>query len=632
MSGVPSPVSVIPEGESQSGRSVVIPKKRQAVVVGCTARARAIVSAIEAAGNFSIVGFLKTNERPPTEVLGYPVIGAEEDLPSLLSAGVCDAAVVAVPDNWARQRTVNCLTQLAPNVEFLVVIDPSATVAEDVVIGRGTVILAAAVVDAASRVGDFCFLNTSSKLRRRSIMGDFSSLAPHVTASDGVIIGRLSAIGERAVVSSNIHIGEATVVNAGATVLENLPSNVVASGTPAQVIRPRHLAETDASERKSSMREPTLARQSTAFVLGDLRLIPAGSPEWAKYLEPIPHDFFHTAGAHELHEVFGTGKAWLAVYSKGEKRALWPYLIRDIDSTEEFSDHILRDVTSVYGHTGPLTCAPEHDTEFFNAAWNEMVKAWREQSVVSVFTRFNPFLSNHRWLRDVKVNGQAPVRGGPVPTGKTVAIDLAKSQAEIWSSYTRQLRQALRRCEEAHMSAEWDPDWKYLDDFIRLYYTTMKRNNAALFYYFPAQYFRKLKEVAGAHAGLLVTRYLDQIVSAALLIEYDGTVNVHLLASDERFSHLSPSKFTLHRAQAEAQARSHSLLHLGGGRGSRDDDPLFRFKAQFSRQFYCFVTGRWVLDESAYELLCEERRKRAASLGKVQLDANYFPFYRAALR
>jgi hypothetical protein len=160
----------------------------------------------------------------------------------------------------------------------------------------------------------------------------------------------------------------------------------------------------------------------------------------------------------------------------------------------------------------------------------------------------------------------------------------------------------------------------------------MERNHAASFYFFTREYFRTLQESLGPYGSLIVTRQGDDVVATALLIEYRGIVNVHLLANDEHCSTLGPSKLTVHDAVVWAKSRGNRLLVLGGGRGSRDDDSLFRFKALFSRMTFPFSTGRWILDPPAYELLIQEWKKRSRVTPHEELLTGHFPLYRAPFR
>lgn len=619
--------TVVSAVRGQDSRVPIVPR---IVVVGCSGHARVVVDILEEENRSQIVGLLDTYKAPGTEALGYLVLGTSDDLPALVSANICDSAIVAIGDNWIRSHMVQRVRELVPEIGFVAAIHPSARIARDVLIGSGTVIMAGAVVNTGCQIGEFCILNTCSSLDHDSTMERFSSLAPRAVTGGGVRIGAFSAVCIGAVISHSIRIGEHTVVGAGATVLRNVPDRVVAFGTPARAIRERNPGDSYLSERPHN--ETTLPRPLQVPGFADsrnsLKLISSTSAEWRSYLQCTAHDFFHTAEYHQVAETLGSGKPCLAVYGNARKFVAWPYLLQNIEGLEYASASKLYNVTSVYGYAGPLTCGGDHDEAFLTSAWGAMVEAWRSQSVVSVFTRFHPLLANHRWVPYIRNDRKTLELADDEGQEKTVAINLSGSEAEAWSSYKRQLRQALRRLWGFGMITTPDPEWRYLDDFVRLYYTTMKRNNAAPFYLFPGNHFRKLKEALGSHGTLMVTRYADKVIAAALLIEYAGIVNVHLLASDHRFANLSPSKLIIHQAQIWARTRGNRYLHLGGGRGSRSDDALFRFKASFSDAFYPFYTGRWILDEKAYDALTVERQNQSRRLCR-KMDGTYFPAYRA---
>jgi hypothetical protein len=363
-----------------------------------------------------------------------------------------------------------------------------------------------------------------------------------------------------------------------------------------------------------------------SLIISSAQLVAACSPEWDDYLARVPHDFFQTAEYHAF-SAAGNGEAWLLVYGNHDKFVAWPYLLQPIDGVADLGTQF-RDVTSVYGYSGPVVHNCREDKAFLSGAWEAFLEAWRTQLVVSVFTRFHPILGNHSWLEPEWT--ALGVLGRTYREGKTVTIDLSKSPEDIWADYQRKLRQQIRRVQrERDLTTLHDPAWAHLDQFISMYYATLERNGAAQFFFFPRDYFLALKETLGPHGALFLCRCDGAVGAAFLLIEYNGIVSVHLAASDDRFSTLSPNKWLFHAAQMFARSRGNKFFHIGGGRGSRDDDPLFRFKAQFSTMHLPFYTGRWILDPEAYDLLTAERRKEAASHGDSYLAPTYFPIYRA---
>ena len=130
----------------------------------------------------------------------------------------------------------------------------------------------------------------------------------------------------------------------------------------------------------------------------DIQVIPATSPEWAEWLAAVAHDFYHTAAYHRFSQACGEGEAFLAIYGDRAKFVAWPYLLRRVADSAGLESSRFTDVTSVYGYPGPLVCNCADDGVFLASAWEALVKVWRKQDVVTVFTRFHPVLENHQWL------------------------------------------------------------------------------------------------------------------------------------------------------------------------------------------------------------------------------------------
>ena len=185
------------------------------------------------------MGILDTYRPIRTEVLGYQVLGSDEDLPALVGAGMCDAVIVAIGANWVRSRVVERIKALVPRIRFASAVHPTAQIARNVVIGAGTVVMAGAIVNPCARIGEFCILNTACSLDHDSVMSDFSSMAPRAVTGGSVTIGAFSAIMIGATISHEVCIGEHTVIGAAATVLRDVPDRVVAYGTPARIVRRR---------------------------------------------------------------------------------------------------------------------------------------------------------------------------------------------------------------------------------------------------------------------------------------------------------------------------------------------------------------------------------------------------------
>ena len=209
------------------------------LIYGASGHTKMIADIIHKNNNYAIAGFIDSYKSVDENIYGYKVIGNLEDIPKLIKKHNIQGIIIGIGDNYTRFTTYKNIKTVAPNLEFISAIHPSATIADDVKIPQGTVIMAHAVINADAKVGEFCILNTKSSLGHDSTMGDFSSLASGAMTSGNVKIGLCSAICIRASLIQNISIGKHTVIGAASLVLKSIGDFKLAYGVPIHTIKER---------------------------------------------------------------------------------------------------------------------------------------------------------------------------------------------------------------------------------------------------------------------------------------------------------------------------------------------------------------------------------------------------------
>lgn len=209
------------------------------LLIGASGHAKVIIDIIERAGEHEIVGLITAEQRHDPIFNGYPILGGFDSLPEISEERNVEGLIAAVGDNWSRSEVVRRVADLLPTCDFVTCTHPSAQIARCVEIGSGTVIMAGAVVNSGSCIGRHCIINTRASLDHDSVIGEFASIAPGATVGGNVHIGDYSAISLGSNIIHGLTIGEHTVIGAGSAVVSDVPSYVVAYGTPARVIRER---------------------------------------------------------------------------------------------------------------------------------------------------------------------------------------------------------------------------------------------------------------------------------------------------------------------------------------------------------------------------------------------------------
>lgn len=348
------------------------------------------------------------------------------------------------------------------------------------------------------------------------------------------------------------------------------------------------------------------------------RVLGAAGPAWDAVLAGHPHDIYHTAGYHRVAEAAGEGAARLVIAGTSERGLAWPSLLRPVPGALTVERRDATDVSSVYGYPGPVAWGCVPGDSFLTDAWRAIVAAWRDMGAVSAFTRFHPILRNADLVSGIELDDG--VIGAVLPGGQTVSIDATLDDVTIRARYAPNLRREIDAARRAGMTSEPDPDWAALDAFVRLYSDTMVRSEAASSYFLDGTDFVRLRDALGDRLHLLVTTIDGDVAAAGLFTELGGIVQTHLVGTNAALLHHSPYKVLVDDARMWARERRNRVLHLGGGRGGKEDS-LYWFKSRFSADRHPFHTGRWILDESAYRSL--------APSAPAAVDDGFFPAYRA---
>ena len=205
------------------------------LIYGAGGQAKSVVDVAEKSNKYNIAGLIDDTKNDPSSILGYPVYN---DIRILYRKGI-KRGLVAIGDNAERYHIVEDILSKYPDFSFVTLIHPSVQLAQDVSVQEGTVIMAGCCIKPTVVIGRHCIINANSTIGHDIMIGNFASLGPGGILGGHVVVGSFTAIGLGASVIHNIRIGESTVVGAGSTVVKDIPSNVVAYGTPCVVVRSR---------------------------------------------------------------------------------------------------------------------------------------------------------------------------------------------------------------------------------------------------------------------------------------------------------------------------------------------------------------------------------------------------------
>lgn len=197
--------------------------KQRLIIIGASGHGR-VVADIAVLNGYTDIVFLD-DEKIGTWA-GYSIVGKSFDAPE-------GDLFVAIGNTPTRKRFVEYYRDRS----MPVLIHPNATVAKDVEIGAGTVVIAGAVINCGAKIGAGCIINTCSSVDHDCVISDYVHVAVGAHLCGTVNVGQKTLIGAGATVINNINIGEGCLIGAGAVVVKGIPAKCMAVGCPAKVIK-----------------------------------------------------------------------------------------------------------------------------------------------------------------------------------------------------------------------------------------------------------------------------------------------------------------------------------------------------------------------------------------------------------
>lgn len=192
------------------------------ILVGGGGHCRACIDVIEQENRFEIAGIVERCEAGTgKQVLGYPVLGTDDDLATLKREYRCALITVGQIKSFdPRKRLFGYLLELG--FELPVIVSPLAHVSKHALLGQGTIIMHHALVNAGARVGANCIINSKAIVEHDVIIEDYCHIATGAIINGGATVGQGTFVGSNAVSLEGVAIGRQCVVGAGAKVTESL--------------------------------------------------------------------------------------------------------------------------------------------------------------------------------------------------------------------------------------------------------------------------------------------------------------------------------------------------------------------------------------------------------------------------
>ncbi|MEI3377513.1 MAG: NeuD/PglB/VioB family sugar acetyltransferase [Coriobacteriales bacterium] len=207
-------------------------EKTKLIIVGAGGHAMSVVDSIDFRA-VELVGFI--DGRPDLETfLGYPVLAHDLDQ---VTSPESFSYFIAIGDNRARHDWYMRIKKTGAT--FVNIIDSSAIISEDVVMGEGNFVGKQAIVNRGAEIGDNNIINTRALIEHRCVVGSHNHVSTNSVLNGDVVLGDGTFVGSSSVTNGQLSIGSWSIIGSGSSVIRSVEDNVTVVGTPARVVKRR---------------------------------------------------------------------------------------------------------------------------------------------------------------------------------------------------------------------------------------------------------------------------------------------------------------------------------------------------------------------------------------------------------
>ena len=203
------------------------------ILIGGGGHCKSVIEAAESSG-ITIRGILDLPSEVGKNILGYPVLGTDDDIPQYVKD--CDFLVTLgfIKDPTLRNKLHARVEEAGGTLATIIA--STAHVSNHASLGAGTVVLHGAMVNAGARIGKGCIINTMANIEHDAVVGDYCHISTGAMVNGDCHVGENTFLGSRSVMANGVSIPANSIFAAGCLVRKTQKTEGLYSGAPAMLM------------------------------------------------------------------------------------------------------------------------------------------------------------------------------------------------------------------------------------------------------------------------------------------------------------------------------------------------------------------------------------------------------------
>ncbi len=188
------------------------------ILIGAGGHSKSCIEVIENEGKYKISGLLDLSEKVGEALLGYPIIGTDNDIKKYLST---HSFLITLGQIHTAKHRIKLFQLLKEhNVKLATIISPLAYVSKHATLGEGTIVMAHAFVNAGASIGTNCIINTKALIEHDCTIENNCHISISAVLAGEVCVKENSFIGANTIITQGVQINANSFIKAGQIIKE----------------------------------------------------------------------------------------------------------------------------------------------------------------------------------------------------------------------------------------------------------------------------------------------------------------------------------------------------------------------------------------------------------------------------
>lgn len=180
-------------------------KREEIILVGGGGHCHSVIDIIELENKYLIIGIIDIKENIGKKVLGYEVIGTDEQLEGFFKT--CKNAFITIghiKTNEVRKKIFNNLKRIGFKIPIIV--SPLAYISKYAKVDEGSIIMHHAIVNVNAVIGKNCIINTKALVEHDVVVEDNCHISTASVLNGEVLVKENTFYGSNATSKQGIEI------------------------------------------------------------------------------------------------------------------------------------------------------------------------------------------------------------------------------------------------------------------------------------------------------------------------------------------------------------------------------------------------------------------------------------------